>query len=246
MFKSEGCELLTTEEEYNDSKDKIKRVKIITKCGHVNNNCYVHKFKYNREGLYCLKCNLNKKIAYLEAASKDENNDNVLMRIESNSISIIQSIIEDEFDIERTVEGCLVDIIVKPKNVNENKWLPIQLKSTNTVNNGEYHFGLHREYLDILLILHSISHNKIWLLDGNLVKNLRSITISIKKSIYDNYLVDNDQLMNKLHEYYNEHKLVTKEYANIPVTDRQKKEHDFRLHRENKLYFIKFEYPNTQ
>lgn len=47
-------------------------------------------------------------------------------------------------------------------------------------------------------------------------------------------------------EYYKTYKLVTKSFANIPITDKQKKEHYFRMLRKNKLGFIEFKEPYVQ
>lgn len=40
------------------------------------------------------------------------------------------------------VEGCLADMAIKPKKLNINEWLPIQLKTNNTLNVKQYSFNL--------------------------------------------------------------------------------------------------------
>ena len=53
------------------------------------------------------------------------------MEQEFNFIKIFKELVKNEFDVIKAFDGCLVDIILKPKNINENKWIGIQVKTTN-------------------------------------------------------------------------------------------------------------------
>jgi hypothetical protein len=50
--------------------------------------------------------------------------------IEYNSFLYIKNSILHKFDIIKCIEGCIVDFCIKPKEINNNLYLPIQLKST--------------------------------------------------------------------------------------------------------------------
>lgn len=79
------------------------------------------------------------------------------------------------------VEGCEIDIIIKPKEVIDDQWLPMQLKATAVVTKyyGATHFAINHTYENILLFLHRLTDNKMYILD-TLIKG--SITIDKKKN----------------------------------------------------------------
>lgn len=163
--------------------------------------------------------------------------------IECESFLYIKSLIDNTFIIERTNEGCLADIIIKPKKCYEDKWLLIQLKSTN-ISKDYSTFSIANNYKNMIICLHDMyNNNKMWLIKNESIGNITKITIG-KRSVYNKYLVNPTNILEKIQEFYNEYDkysiLSSKKYAITPITDNCKKEFEYRQLRENKLNFIDF------
>ena len=137
------------------------------------------------------------------------------MQIEADSIDIIKNNIKNII-LEKTVDGCKADLIIKPINNNKNEWLPIQIKSTvNKRQTGYYNFMIHKnKYENMIIILVAITDKKMWIMDNAglsdfvknkiahvldaLVNEKDSIGLGGIKSIYNEYEVKIDDLDNKL------------------------------------------------
>lgn len=201
-------------------------------------------FKHHKVGLLCKSCSQENLKTNSKIKSKDENGSITVIETELKSFKIIKSLINSVFDVERTVEGCLIDIIIKPKYV-ENLWLPIQLKSSQINNKKTYSFYLNNRYDDILLCLHNINDNKFWLIDYNSVKDITQISIGLNNSKYNKFQVIVWELPTKLIDFYEKYKLVTREFSNIPISESQQREQLFRKIREDKVKILNFEYPES-
>ncbi len=241
LCKSKNCKIVTTEEEFNDMvrKDKIE---ILSSCGHISANVNISDFKNRNQYVICKECQSKNK--------KKFNNNNESfnsMQIEADSIDIIKNNIKNII-LEKTVDGCKADLIIKPLNNNKNEWLPIQIKSTvNKRQTGYYNFMIHKnKYENMIIILIAITDKKIWIMDSELVNGKDSIGLGGIKSIYNNYEVKIDDLDNKLTEYYNKYTNyhITNECANMPTSKSQQQEHQFRLLRQTKLNYLTFIEPN--
>jgi hypothetical protein len=169
-IENKGCKLLISKDEYSIMKGNHKKVKIISSCGHIIDNCAINEFKSRGTGIKCKSCVLIEMKDNAIKNSKDDNGSVVAIQIEYKSYTKIKSLIENEFNVERTVEGCLVDLIIRPKTEDKNLWLPIQLKATSVATNI-YTFHLQNTYTNMLLLLHSLQDNKIWCINGNQVQN---------------------------------------------------------------------------
>jgi hypothetical protein len=246
LFEINSCKLLTTKEEYLAMKGHHKKVKIVSSCGHITQECPLNEFKGRGTGIKCKECVIDQMKEKAKINSKDNDKNIVALQTEFKSYIKIKDLIIDGFYIERTNEGCLADIIIKPKSVDDDLWLPIQLKSTSVIKNI-YSFHLHNEYNDMLIILHSLIDDKMWCINGNLVKGKTKIGMGLGKSKYDIYSIESSNIANKLEEFYKEYKLSSKSTINIPITERHQKENKFRKLREYKLSgIIKFDYPDIQ
>jgi len=126
-ISDKGCKLVTTLEEYSKLTDAHKKVSIIATCSHRIDNVYMHTFLNRGSCNKCKDCTKEnaKKISSIKSHDCG--------KIEYLAFNILKENLTD-FIIERTCEGCLVDIIMKPKNINDNLYLPIQLKSTLETN----------------------------------------------------------------------------------------------------------------
>lgn len=246
LFESKGCQIITSREDYEILKGEYKKITIKARCGHIIENCYIHQFKNRGTGINCNACIKEQVKISAKTNAKDTNGNVKANKIEYESYKIIKSLISASFDIERTFEGCLVDILIKPNHITNDQWLPIQLKSTDTTRNNIYSFRLHNEYSKMLLLLHSITDNKFWCIDGSSVTDLSKISIGLINSKYNTYKISSHDLCNKLLEFYDKFNLVTKESANIPIGKRKITEYEYTKLREEKITFIEFDYPEMQ
>ena len=133
------CKLITTLEQYN-IKARFKKINIISSCGHPSSNIYENVFKNRDTGVICINC--------IHEKSKLNNKNNLdynTMDTESDGIDIIEKA-ATKFIVKKTHEGCLSDLAIKPINITDDLWLPIQLKSSNSLYKGFYSFQLNKNY----------------------------------------------------------------------------------------------------
>jgi hypothetical protein len=240
---SKGCKIVTTEEEFNAMvrRDKFN---IISKCGHSSNNVNISGFKDRDQLILCKSC--------ISENRKNFNNNNSefnSMQIEADSINIIKDNIKDSI-LEKTVEGCKADIIIKPNSIDENLWLPVQVKGTiKKLKTGYYSFSIHKNYYEnTIIILVAIDDKKVWIMDNSIINGKDTIALGGKESIYNKYEVKIEELNEKIIDFYNKNEsyYITKENVNIPTSKSQKLEHTSRLLRQkiNYLTFIEPEINN--
>lgn len=170
------------------------------------------------------------------------------MDIESNSIKLIQSKLKNIL-IKKTDEGCLSDLCIKPANVKEDKWLPIQLKSTSLIYKDFYSFSFRKNYYNgnIIILFYLGDDKKLWIIDNEVIKNYTKISIGSKKeSKYKEYETNLDDLDNKLKQYYKDFSSYHKTFReiNLPISKCQQTEQKHRINRENKISFLKYFYPD--
>lgn len=236
--KEKNCKLVTTEEEYKNKKERPVQIDIISSCGHQSNNVYVHVFKSRNTGVICKNC-------HLETSKKFNKNNNKFstLDIENDAYNIIKNQCNDLI-IEKTNDGCLIDFIIKPKD--KELYLPFQLKSTQSKYNGSYSFDIcGKKYDNMLIILVAVEDKKIWILDNNIINNKQKLSIGSQKSKYSCFEVSLNDFNKKINESYIDYDtyLIDKNIANIPISDSQKKEYEYKLLRESKLDFLNFKDP---
>lgn len=240
FLNDKNCTMITTLEQFLSFKNKYKQISIISSCGHISNNVFCHVLKNRNTGIICKKCIIQK--------SKTYNKNNKLfdtLKFESDSFNILFNNCKNII-IKKTNEGCNSDLIIKPNNIIDDIWLPIQVKSTNSLYKNFYSFSFTKnKYHNNIIILIYIPDNIIWILDNNIVVNNSKISIGINKSKYDIYKVELNQLDNKLKEFYNNYKNYhqTCNILNRPISLSQQIETKHKNYRENKLPFLLFEYP---
>ena len=155
---------------------------------------------------------------------------------------------ENNFEIKKAFDGCLTDIIFKPKNIIEDKFVGIQVKTTS-IRNSTYSFNLNNLYENILLLLYCYEDNKLWIIPENIIKNQKKISIGYKKSKYDIYKVNNDDnndIINKLNTLYNITSKFNYDTLNKPINIYQQREQEYIKYREEKINFIFFESSNME
>jgi hypothetical protein len=252
IFNNNECTLLTTKEEIEElMKEKFQshiKVEFTAKCGH-KNKVVLTNFVLRGTGIICKDC--------VKKNNKDRTN--VLTENNINAASLnncmentgyhqIIKLLEDKFIIKKTNEGCKADFIIKPKNVpsDENKWLMIQLKTTQKEVHTMYSFGLPTKYDDMIMVCYCIDENKFWIMRYEDIAHLKyKLNISMK-SKYNKYLTNETNIIDKFNKYYETTKLFELEYCLKPTNIYQQREQIYRRTRELKLFNIKFEYPDIE
>ena len=167
------------------------------------------------------------------------------MEQEFNFIKIFKELVKNEFDVIKAFDGCLVDIILKPKNINENKWIGIQVKTTNK-RHLTYSFHMNNNYKDCLLLFYCCEDESIWLIPENIILNQKKVSIGFNKSKYNIYKTTKDTIIDKLHELYNTTSKFEFDMLNEPINIYQQREQDFRKYRESKIDYIPFQYDEME
>jgi len=166
-------------------------------------------------------------------------------KMEDDGIEYLSTLLKAKFNVKLTDEGCLSDFVVKPNDITEDRWLQIQLKTTqkpSDCNYGGYKFTFNNTvYNDHLIICLCTNHKKIWIFDGNLQQT--DINIGRYQSKYDSNRIDIENLCEKVNEFYNKSYQFGFDKINIPISDNCKKEQEFKKHRELLCNFITFDYP---
>jgi hypothetical protein len=244
MFNEKNCVLLTSEEEYNDmclKNIQSKKFNILASCSH-NHSIFFKRFvKYSKNNenysLLCKNCcSIKKSVQQKKIYSE---NKLVSLEQELNCINYLKSLCIDEIDIIKSEDSCEVDIIIKPKNIIQDEWIGIQIKTTNKSHEG-YHFKIKNNYT-CLIILFCNEEKKIWAIPGLDIKNMKTISIGVKKSKYDKYFINNNSLSSYLQKYYYNNLKNQFEKINIPKNQSTRTEKDMKKYREKKLNFINFE-----
>ena len=239
-FESKNCKLCYTKEEFESYyKKNTQKLKYIASCGHENNVCWKNFYGLN-QGIQCPSCvNKNTGIKLLQLYSGK--NSNGALEQEYSGIQYFTSLVNSKYDIKKTFDGCKADIALKPKTCELDKWLCIQVKTTNIkTERGQYYFRLNNSsYEDCLLLCIYEEDKKIWLIPYDDVKGQKTIGIA-KKSKYNKYEVTEDKIFESLNIFYITMPLFEYNIINIPASKSQQQEQEFRNLRENKIDFIKF------
>ena len=248
-FTKRDCKLLNTKEEYyfiikNAFKSNYK-LNYTASCGH-NHIVFYNVFKSRGTGIRCPSC-VNKKIGNDTKEKMTNNEITKICKVEQefNFIQIFKEIVQNDFDIIKAFDGCLVDIILKPKNVLQDNWIGIQIKTTN-IRRLTYSFHINNDYKNCLLLLYCFEDESMWLIPENIISSQKKISIGFNKSKYNIYKLSKDNIINKLQELYT---ITTKfefDILNIPINIYQQREQEFCKYREIKIDFIKFHYDQME
>ena len=248
-FNKRGCKLLTTKEEHFEilklSKKCNYKLNYVSSCGH-NHIVFYNVFKSRGTGIICPDCK-NKQIGNNK---KEKIKNNEITKIntieqECNFIKKIQDFLHNDFDILKAFDGCNVDLIFRPKNITEDNWVGIQVKTTG-VRHLTYSFHINNCYNNCLLLFYCCEDESMWLIPENIIGNQKKVSIGYNKSKYNIYKVTKDNIIDKLNELYNITSKFNYDILNMPNCIYQKREQDFRKYRETKIDFIQFEYDNME
>jgi hypothetical protein len=193
---------------------------------------------------------LLKEIIYKTKMNKNQDGSSKYISMEDDGIEYLISILKNEFIIKLTDEGCLADLGVKPNNT-DTEFIKLQIKTTGYKRSGTstgYHFEANNKYQNHLVICLCLSDKRTWLLNGDDINTTRKISIgSTNKSKYSKYEIKNvDELIVKIIEFYELLPKFSFDEINIPISQEQQKEQEFKKHRESKYQLVKFEYPSRR
>jgi len=245
-FVDKGCVLSITEEEFNTIYDNSKsKINYIASCGHSNLVSWKN-FIHLNQGINCPSC-VNKNTTEKLKQLRSGENKNSLIEQEFKCIQYFIEVVKSYFQVNKTLDGCRADIILKPYDIIDNLWLGIQVKSTqDKCSRGGYHFKLNgTNYDNYIILCICVKDKKMWLIPYEDVKGQKSVKISIT-SKYNHYEVTTDNVKEKLFDYYENMLKFPFDILNTPTSDTQKQEHLYRKLRENKVNFITFIYPEFE
>lgn len=245
-FEKVGCELLTTLEEFVENHmTTYSNYRFKATCGH-ERSCILGNLDLTPDML-CKPCSLSKCIENQIKNAKTDglSNSNIC---EYESLCFMKEMLGEEFDIEFMDEGCKVDMVIKPKNILDDEWFGIQMKSTNQSKNDEkksYRFNIDKvDYSDMILICTCVKDQKLWIVDTDFVKDLSAIEImETESSKYYKFKVSLDEFVEKMKNLYDSHPKSKLEILNIAKNASAQKEQEFKKLRESKLNMFKFEAP---
>lgn len=246
--KDKECSLLTSKEHFMDlNLGTRSKVKIIGKCKHEYDIVYL-QFK-NGKGL-CTSC-LNEHRSKTRKEFYKENKD-YNANVEINGNVLFRKYLSDEFHTV-SIRNCIADMLIKPKFVIEDVWLPIQLKSTSQKDSRyTYKFVIkHNDYTNTVLVCICVSEEKFWVFEGHDIPQSDAINIFNKsessQSQYNKFNVSKCNLSGLLKQLYMNSKINnTKAILSIPICETHKTEYKYKLIRESKFAnLLQFEDPET-
>lgn len=239
-----GCKMITPEEEWAQRRMRVShdKYRYVATCGH-DHESYLHNLFSRGSGKLCTAC-VNKHMSKL-VKTRLQNGENG-NATEANAIKLIKDILFPGMTVEKTNEGCRADMIVKPSTETADKWMGIQVKSTQTsIKSYEFRFA-HNDYENLIVICVSVPDQLFWVFDG---KELTLQKIYISKhncSKYDKHTVLKEQLYSTVHNWYATKPLFAKSVLMTPQGLPQQKEHMYRLKRLHHCPFLMFEEPDIQ
>lgn len=245
-FNKRNCKLLTSKEAYEYTKNTFKnsfKLNYIASCGH-NHNVFYNVFKSRNTGIICPSCKTNelgqkkKELIKNKQISKISNTEQ-----EFNFINELKALICNDFFVIKAFDGCNVDVIFKPKNILNDEWVGIQVKTTNKIR-LTYSFHINNTYKNCLILLCCIEDNNMWLFPENIIGEQKKISIGVNKSKYNIYKVEN--IVERLNQLYLNTTKFNFELLNTPNNIYQQREQTFRKYREEKIPFLNFIYDEME
>lgn len=238
-FESKECQLLTTKDEFDkDNMHSKSLYKIISKCGHENTVKY-DMFKAKNSGTYCKKC-----VSLVPIVLGAGNG------TEYNGFCIIRDELKEYWDVKKMVEGTKADFAIKPKEVLVDEWLPVQLKVSikpSKTNSNNYSFKCtNKNYFDMVVLCFCLDDKRTWMFNGDDLLGSKHLSIGSKRSIYTGNEVMFHKISEKLKEFYDNIKKEKIDIINIPISEQQQREQEYRRKREALFPYLDFVYPEEE
>ena len=239
-YEKEGCQLITTEEEYMEfSKTlKLKNIlfTIISQCGHTDTSLY-YGFVGSRTGIFCKMCTHVNMKKHMKNNSIVENGYPSSLFTQKSAVDIIMEMCSDKLIVKRTRDGCKIDVLVKPINCTPDNWLRIKLKSTQGLTDRAG-FRIQKPKNDCIIVFVCVTTKTIWVILPHQIES-KMYYIGKNKNGHSEYIVNNlSEKFIELHskEIYNS----TIDAASIPISPFVQLEHRYIKKRERAIDFIQF------
>ena len=252
IFEEKGCKILDTEYEVNAKKELTKQkslyhvsINYIASCGHTN-KVVACIFKSRGTGVLCGDCVRRNTGFILKDKSKQA------MTTENNGFLYLQNILQNNFDIKKTPEGCEADLLIRPINHPLDAWLKIQLKTTCAKMHNMYSFSVvpYKYKNDMVYICLCEKDDKIWCMERQEIAYLKCKLNISKISKYDKFECSHTFLIYKLNaiylNYLTTNQLCLIEQGCIPKNIYQQREQKYIKIREALLPDWKFEYNSIE
>ena len=244
-FYDKNCVVTMTNDEFiKNYKNNNCKIKYNACCGHENNVSYKN-FATLNQGINCPKC-VNKNTGIkLKESRIGENKTNLAQ--EFKCINYFKELIADYFITIKSFDGCKADIAIKKFYEFQDLWLGIQVKTTiKKTDREQYYFRLNNgKYEDCLILCICDEDKKMWLIPYEEVRDLKTIGIA-KKSKYNKYEVNKEDLIEKLNFYYKSINKFEFKIIDTPTSKSQQQEQLYRNIRESKINFITFKNNNIE
>ena len=245
LFKENDCKLITKKEEYESFKgDKHACVlKFIASCTHYN-TVTLTNFKYKRSGLICKECMCKKVSNKLKQKNKGLD-ESIHQEQEYLGVQMLTKVISDEFEVAKTNEGCVADMLIKPRYEPSDKWCLIQIKTTKQLCHDLYTFSFQKkDYQNCCIICICIDENKKWIIDNSMVIGKSKLNIGKTiRSEFHRYMVTDDQVIEHLHRWYSQNPRYRFTYGMQPKSPNQQIEQQFRSFRGRSIPYLQYVYP---
>ena len=180
LVKQKECEIVSKKEKYTNTKGPTP---IKYKCGHEEDTTYN---QFMRKCVYecrdCIFKNLSNN------NYNDESRACVYAIKESEMFIKIKNELSKEFIVLKTNEACISDMIIKPLDDENDRWLPIQLKGSYN-ENCQYTFKMRSFYEDLVILCYAELDNRFWIFHGKDIKDIKSLTIGKTLSKYSDFEV---------------------------------------------------------
>lgn len=243
-FAEKGCTVMTTKDEFIENKMHTKSIFTVRMtCSHddkISLSCF-----QKRKHCICQQC------IYKEVKSKSYDEVNQVTGGNLNeavSFQHVENLINMYFNVVKTHEGCRSDMAIRPKDVYEDAWMCIQLKSAKIdADDTIYQYGFKKigKYPNMIVLCTLLPMKRMWLFDGNDLLGKSGISIGKNTSKYKPNEITRDKLVDALQNKYKTYVKYKLSDLNIPTYKTQQKEHANRLLRERLLddQFV-LTYPN--
>jgi hypothetical protein len=139
VFLDKDCILKLSQDEFEEIHGLQKTILyFIAKCGHDSHASFTN-FKNKNTGVICRECSLAKDVETKkkQKTSNEISNGHITEQL---SFQFLSNLISHNFQVEKTNEGCQADMVIRPKEVLEDQWLKIQLKS-DKIQTNKYNFN---------------------------------------------------------------------------------------------------------
>jgi hypothetical protein len=241
LFTKAGCEILSSYE-----KNIFKNITYKAACGHTSTEIMNDIPFKDKKKINCNTCRYEEAAMIRNNLVNKDGQLNVLI-VENEALKWIRELIEDKFEMIVTDEGCRADFIIKPKEIEEDVWAPVQLKSAEAsigIDMKNFRFALNNDYTGMIMLFTAKIIDAMWIIDYDVIKN----NVGINTHLYQNtkyfkYAVPPCYLYQKMYDLYNsdiiskntiEH-YMKREFKSIIHEDK------YRLLRKTNLPFLNFE-----